>query len=66
MIEFIIGIWIGTFIGALAVAQCNRWAAEAERQGYKEPVERWTQEELDAAEVAAKELKKNIWDEYHE
>ena len=36
VIAFIIGAWVGVFVGALAVAQCNKWAAEAERLGYKE------------------------------
>ena len=36
LVVFIIGAWVGTFVGALAVAQCNRWAEKAERMGYKE------------------------------
>ncbi len=30
IVIFMIGAWIGAFVGALVVAQCNRWAKEAE------------------------------------
>ena len=35
VIAFIIGGLVGAFVGVLVVAQCQRWADEDERMGYK-------------------------------
>ena len=36
IVVFIIGAWVGVVAGFLLHYQCQRWAEEAERLGYKE------------------------------